>query len=67
MFKLIFLEVPIVWQKGLLRDKTAINRLFLSTCSFSQRRVYVSVLVTIYKPEERGSLMDCKSSVHRGD
>lgn len=68
MFKFVFLEVTIVYQKVLLRDKAAIHRLFLSTCGFSQSRVCgcVFVLLSIYKPEERGRLMDCEDSVHRG-
>lgn len=64
MFEFIFLEVPIVWQKELFRDRKAINRLLFSTCDFSQSQLPVCL---VSKCEESGSLMDWKGGVHRHD
>lgn len=55
MFEFVFLEVPIVWHKELLRDRKAINRLLFSTCDFSQSQLPVCLAS---KCEESGSLMD---------
>lgn len=64
MFEFIFLEVPIVWQKELFRDRKAINRLLFSTCNFSQSQLPVCFAS---KCEESGSLMDWKGDVRRHD
>lgn len=64
VFEFIFLEVPIVWQKELFRDREAINRLLFSTWDFSQSPLPVCLAS---KCEESSSLMHWKGGVRRHD